>query len=89
MDACFSLLPAFCMQLIYTEYKVLTKDVDSPVSHVDVKDLGVLSCASDSDCLERVCMVTCIPEETRLRQFPLRKSWKTRLRWLCNILAWM
>ncbi len=29
------------------------------------------------------------PEETRLRQLPLRKSWNTRLRWLCSILAWM
>lgn len=27
------------------------------------------------------------PDDTRLRQWPLRKSWKTRLRWLCSILA--
>ena len=28
-------------------------------------------------------------DETRLRQAPFRKSWKTRLRCDCSILAWM
>jgi hypothetical protein len=29
------------------------------------------------------------PVHTRFLQAPLRKSWNTRFRWSCNILAWM
>jgi hypothetical protein len=30
-----------------------------------------------------------LPEDTKFRHAPFRKSWNTRLRWDCSILAWM